>query len=73
MKKPKSPYLYFFEGHRKELKNLNPEWSALRINRQVKINWNKLTKEEKKSFNMISYDERKVYEEKVRERKGLIS
>ena len=57
MKKPKSPYLYFFEGHRKELKNLNPEWSALRINRQVKINWNKLTR--RKRNLLIGYPSRR--------------
>ena len=73
LKKPKSPYLYFFEGQRKELKSLNPEWSALRINRKVKINWNKLSNDEKKSFNRISYVERKDYEEKLRQRKRLIS
>ena len=70
-KKPKSPFLYFFEEHRKILKTNHPGWTALKVNRQVKIDWNKLDKKLKDEYKKLADYERKEYEEKVREKKGI--
>ncbi len=72
-KKPRSPYLYFFEEHRKDLKKKFPKWSTTKINKNVKIDWNKLDKEGKDLYKLKADQERKDYELEIKEKKGQLA
>jgi hypothetical protein len=49
-RRPLSPYIFFSQEKRKELKKEHPEWNSAQIMKQVSILWQRMPSKEKKEF-----------------------
>jgi len=61
-RKPLSPYIYFSQEKRKELKIEHPDWTSAQIMKHVSILWQRLPKEQKEEFDKFSRQDRERYE-----------
>lgn len=61
-RRPLSPYIFFSQEKRKELKKEHPEWNSSQIMKQVSILWQKMSPEEKRDFQEQSKKDRERYE-----------
>ncbi|MFS8159520.1 MAG: HMG-box domain-containing protein [Candidatus Roizmanbacteria bacterium] len=61
-RRPLSPYIFFSQEKRKELKKQNPDWSSGQIMKQVSILWQKMSNEEKQKFQELSKEDRNRYD-----------
>lgn len=61
-RRPLSPYIFFSQEKRKDLKHNHPEWNSRQIMKQVSIIWSRMDLEKKTEYQELSHKDRDRYE-----------
>ncbi|CDW73455.1 UNKNOWN [Stylonychia lemnae] len=61
-RRPLSPYIFFSQEKRKELKKEHPDWNSTQIMKQVSVLWQRMSAEQKRDFQEQSKKDRERYE-----------